>query len=375
MGGKEGTCFSMRLGVTGLPGCGKSTLLAAAAAWADVLSGQAAPQRPGRAGPSGSVAVCPIPDPRVEWLAGQLHPRKVTYATVEWVELPALRSGLSVELARLDGLVMLVRAFDPAQQRHPHPDGRVDPAADLKRLWQEWLSLDWGLVAQRLERLRSAASVPRAQRRPWQQEVELLERCLAALEQGIPLRQAPLSEDEQTALRGYNLVTFLPVVAAASVQEPPSGDGRSGPLAPLYAAAGQLGVEVVEVAAELELELARLDPATREGFMRELGLEPPPGVLRLAQAAYRACHFISFLTAGEQEVRAWTIRRGTTAKEAAGKVHSDMERGFIRAEVVAFADLQRAGSLARARQAGLLRLEGKEYVMQDGDVVEFRFHV
>ena len=367
----------MRVGIAGLPSSGKSTLIAAASAWAHVTRDpQGAAPAAGRTPAGPQQAVVAIPDPRLEWLAGVYRPRKVTPATVEWVELPSLSAGSLPQLLQVDALVWVLRAFDARQTAVPHPEGRVDPAADFRRLWQEWLLLDWAVLDARLERLRHGASVPRAERRQVEQEIQRLERCRAALEAGQSLRQAGLDEADRAALRGYSLVTFLPVLVAVNLDGPAekTSDGELALQAVRAEAAGRCEA-VVGVAARLELELAQLDGETRQAFLRDLGLQPPVGVQRLAQAAYRAVDLICFLTAGEQEVRAWTIRRGTVAKEAAGKVHSDIARGFIRAEVVAFEDLRRAGSLARAREAGLLRLEGKDYVMQDGDVVEFRFHV
>ena len=355
--------------------------MAAAAAWSAAASerdGEGGGARGAKAVPGAIAApqvVAIIPDERVDWLAQHYHPRKVTYATVEWVELPALTPGLVPQLLKLDAVVFVVRAFDPEQAAVAHPQGRVDPAEDFRRLWQEWLLLDWAVVENRLERLRSASSVPRAQRRSVEQEVQLLERCRAALESGSSLRRADLDEAQRASLRGYSLVTFLPTLLAVNIDDGQRAAGRYPGQQALQEAGSRRCEAVVEVSARLERELAELDARTRQEFMRELGIEPPVGVQRLAAAAYEACELISFLTAGEQEVRAWTIRRGTVARDAAGKVHSDMARGFIRAEVVAFEDLKRLGSLARAREAGLLRLEGKEYVVQDGDVIEFRFNV
>lgn len=345
---------------------GKGTLLAAAAAWAN----QAPPSRASEL----QQAVARIPDPRVDWLAQRLKPREVTYATCEWVKLPGLAPAHLQALHRLDAVVLVIRAFDPAQASVPHPAGEVNPVSDFQKLWEEWLLLDWSQVQGRLERLRSGASVPRAQRRSVEQELARLDRCLQALESGIPLRRAPLPEEDRAELRGYSLVTFLPALVAVNIDDAQMAAGRYPGRDRLWELAAQRCEALVEVPARLELDLAQLDPQTRREFMEDMGVQPPVGVERLAGAAYQACELISFLTAGPEEVRAWTIRRGTVAREAAGKVHSDMERGFIRAEVVSFEELQRAGSPAKAREAGLLRLEGKEYLVQDGDVIEFRFH-
>lgn len=361
----------LRLGVAGLPMAGKSTVIAAASAWAEASAGRAA--SPAAAA---TMAVARIPDPRVDWLAETYRREQAIYATVEWVELSELAPARLQAIHRLDAVAILVRAFDPEQRAVPHPQGRVDPAADFERLWQEWLLLDWGQIQERVERLRSAPSVPRAQRRDVERELAVLQRCLGVLEGGLPLRRAELQPEEAALLRGYSLVTFRPVVVAVNLDESQLVQGGSYPgKEALEGAVRGRAEALVEVAARLELELAQLEPESRDAFARELGVSLPVGVERLGRAAYQACGFIAFLTVGEREVRAWTIPRGTPAREAAGRVHSDMARGFIRAEVVAFEDLKRAGSLARAREQGLLRLEGRDYVVQDGDVIEFRFNV
>lgn len=370
----------MRLGLVGLPMAGKSTIMAAAAAWARLGARPDGGHPAGRgvegAAPAAGVVVARIPDERVDWLAERYRPRKVTHATMEWVELPGLAPAQLQALHRLDAVAMVVRAFDPEQRSVPHPQGRVDPAADFARLWEEWLLLDWTQVTNRLERLRSAPSVPRAQRRDVEREQAVLRRCLEALEAGVALRRVELAPEEAALLRGYSLVTFRPVLVAVNLDESQmEAGGRYPGREELALAARDKAEAVVPVAARLELELAGLDAESRASFAQELGLSLPVGVERLGRAAYEACGYIAFLTAGEDEVRAWSIPRGTVARDAAGRVHSDMARGFIRAEVVAFEDLRRAGSLARAREQGLLRLEGKEYVVQDGDVIEFRFNV
>ncbi|HEY8425034.1 MAG TPA: DUF933 domain-containing protein [Limnochordales bacterium] len=372
----------MRLGLVSLPMAGKSTLMAAAAAWARLATRQGEGGAP-RAGagaappaPASGVVVARIPDERVDWLAEQYRPRKVTHATIEWVEVPALAPAHLQALHRLDAVALVVRAFDPEQRSVPHPEGRVDPVADFRRLWEEWLLLDWSQVQGRIERLRSAQSVPKAQRRDIERELSVLERCLQVLEQGLPLSKAALDPEEAALLKGYSLVTFRPVLLAVNLDDAQLAAGGDYPGRDELQKAAMGRVEaVVDVAARLELELAELDAESREAFAQELHLTLPVGVERLGRAAYDACGFIAFLTAGEDEVRAWTITRGTVARDAAGKVHSDIARGFIRAEVVAFDDLKEAGSLARARERGLLRLEGKDYVVKDGDVIEFRFNV
>jgi GTP-binding protein YchF len=258
----------------------------------------------------------------------------------------------------VDALVQVVRAFaDPTGGPAPNPE------RDLANFRSELILADLAIVEKRLERLRKEKGK--------EQEAELLERCRAALEAASPLRRLALSEHEERALSGFGLLSRVPMLVVVNVPEAEAG----APLAaPLHARLDADGLAGLAMCAQIEMEIAALEPAERGAFLADLGLAEPARD-RFIQAAYALLDLISFLTTGEDEVRAWPIRRGTTAVRAAGKVHSDIERGFIRAEVVTYEDFIRLGSEAKCREAGKLRLEGKDYVVRDGDIIHFRFNV
>lgn len=359
----------MQIGIIGLPLAGKTTLFNL------LTGGQAAP-----GGGRGQVhlGVAKVPDRRLDVLAAMYHPRKVTPATIEFTDIAGFlpgetdRAKLNAFLQgvrRSDALLHVVRAFESATL--PHPLGAVDPVRDAREVDTELLLADLQVAEGALARLQVA------RRRSPEEEAQLalLQRCRAALEAGRPVRDLGLADDEERLLRGYAFLTARPLLVAVNLSEEQlrAGDypGRAG-LADYCRRQG--GGEPVEFCGTVEAEIAALDEADREAFLEEYGLAEP-GIARIARVAYAALGLISFLTAGEEEVRAWPIRRGLTAKQAAGKVHSDIEKGFIRAEVVAFEDLVAAGSLKAARERGLVRLEGRDYVVRDGDVVVFRFNV
>ncbi len=320
--------------------------------------------------------VVDVPDARLDYLVGMYAPKKRTPAQIEVVEVPGLVRGASegqgvgnrflAEIREVDAVIHVLRAFpDPAVA---HPEDRIDPLADLETVDLELLLSDLQLLERRLERLKAG------KRKAGDDEAQaLIERCVEALGSGRSLRELDLGPEERPLLAGFGLLTEKPAVWLLNV-----GEGALSGDDPLVARvrerARAAGVPLVVLSAKIEGEIAQLGPSEREAFLADLGLAES-GIDRLARAAYASLGLISFLTAGADEVKAWTIRQGMTAQEAAGRIHSDIARGFIRAEVVAFGDLEAAGSMARAREAGRVRLEGKEYVMADGDVVNFRFHV
>jgi len=279
------------------------------------------------------------------------------------VYLPALRG--------VDALVHVVRAFESASV--PHPDGSVDPLRDAKMLELELILADLATVERRLERLE--ANIKKANKPEDVSERVLFERLKHALEAEKPLRQLELSEEEKGRLRGYALLSGKPMLLVANLGEAEIKQAaawleRSG----LAAFASQPGLAACAVAAPIEAEMAELAPEDAQAFRDDLGLAEP-GLERVIRSTYELLGLVSFLTAGEDECRAWTIKRGTRAQIAAGTIHSDIERGFIRAQVVAFSDLVATGSLAACREKGTLRLEGRDYLVQDGDVIEFKFNV
>jgi GTP-binding protein YchF len=356
----------MKAGIVGLVGSGKSTLFR-------LLTGAAAPA--GR--PEARVGIARVPDERVHALAALFRPKKETWATVEYVDVPGLAKGAGqalVDLPALRGidlLVHVVRAF--ASEAHPHPEGSVDPRRDASMLELELILADLGAVERRLEKLES--NIKKAHRPEDAAERELFLRLRGHLEGEHPLRELALSPDEHRRLRSYGLLSEKPLLLVANLDE--GGiRGAAGFLerSGLAGLAAREGVALCAVSAPIEAEMSQLAPDDARAFREDLGLEEP-GLDRVIRTSYALLGLISFLTAGEDECRAWTVRKGTRAHQAAGAIHSDIERGFIRAEVVAFPDLIRAGSIAACREKGTLRLEGKEYEVRDGDVINFRFNV
>jgi hypothetical protein len=358
----------MKAGILGLSLAGKSTLF-------QLLTGTPAPAPGARS--EARVGIARVPDPRVGRLAAIFHPRKQTLATVEYVDVPGVAKGEGSALVDLpalrgvDALVHVVRGFE--SDAAPHPEGSVDPLRDAKMLELELILADLGTVERRLERL--AASIKKARKPEDEAEQALFVRLREALEAEKPLREASLTPEETHRLRGYALLSGKPMLLVANLGEEDMRDAagaleRSG----LAELARRPGLAACAVSAPIEAEMVDLAPADAQAFRDDLGLAEP-GLDRVIRSTYELLGLVSFLTAGEDECRAWTIPRGTRAQAAAGAIHSDIERGFIRAQVVAFEDLVAAGSIAACRERGTLRLEGRDYEVKDGDVVEFKFNV
>ena len=351
----------MEMGILGFPKAGKTTLF-------NLLTGSHKETgkfaTPGKA----NVGVAAVPDRRLEQLRQLYRPRRYTPATISFVDIPGIRAGESAEsldLARLrdaDALMHVVRAFE--DDEIPHPEGSVDPARDIEILDLELIVADMEVVARRVDRLERARKSGLSR----EQELEaglLSKTVLPALESERPVRELELSGEEEKRLRGFQLLSAKPMVVALNVDE-----GRLASADP--AAMGvRDGVPALVVSAPIEEEIAGLDGDEQDEFLAELGLEEP-SVDRVIRTSYEMLGLISFFTVGEDEVRAWTVRRGTYARRAAAAIHTDLERGFIRAEVVPWTDLVEKRSLAACRQEGLLRLEGKSYVTQDGDIMHIR---
>lgn len=351
----------MKMGMIGLPQTGKSTLFRLLTAGAETGRGRT------------GVGIARVPDERIATLANMYNPRKTTYATLELVDIDGFMPGQDAArflsaVQDVDALVQVVRAFDNPQT--PASLEGIDAAAELFAIQEELATVDWSLLENRLARIERERHKVRAS----EAEVALLARIRDALEEGTHLRRLEFSAEERRLLQGYAFYTAKPLVVVVNVDEGQLQSGTFPGKDRLYEWAERQGVQVIPIASLIEWEIAQLDPDDRRSFMEDIGLEES-GVARLANGVYEQLGLISFFTVGEDEVRAWTIRRGMTAQEAAGKIHSDIARGFIRAEVVAYDDLVRLGSLVRAREEGVLRLEGKTYVMNDGDVVSFRFNV
>ena len=359
----------MQLGILGLPKVGKTTLfntLTAAHEATDKFAASAKTHL-GRAH---------VPDPRLERLRGHYNPRKYTPATVQYVDIPGISKGEGsesldlVKLREVDALVHVVRAFEDPELLHA--EGSVDPARDLETVDLELILADHELVERRIERLEK--SKKRGLKPEEQKELTLLEgTVLTALEAETPLRELELTADDEKRLRGFQLLSAKPRLVVLNV-----GEGRVAetPEQVLDAHGIELrpSTRAVVVSAPIEEEISRLEAEEQGEFLADLGLDEP-ATARLIRASFELLGLIAFFTVGEDEVRAWTLRRGTRARQAGGAIHSDIERGFIRAEVVPWDELLRLGTLAACREQGLLRLEGKEYEVRDGEVVHYRFNV
>jgi len=365
----------VQIAIVGLAGSGKTTV------FNTLTRGHA--ETGGFGGMELHVGVVKVPDERLDKLAVIFKPKKVIQADVTYVDLPAPPASTeghvgtedlpAEHLARLrdsDALLHVVRAFeDPA---NPHPEGAVDPARDLDRLDVEFVLADLALVERRLDRLKTSGrhGTP-AERESNDREEVVLVRLKAGLEAGSPIRDIALDPDEEKAIRGFRFLTQKPVLVLLNVGEGDLG-GAGERVAALAAAYDHRNALVDALSAKIEMELGELEPDEAAVFMEELGIADS-GLDRVIALSYRLLGLISFLTAGPDEVRAWPIRDGSNAVDAAGAIHSDLAKGFIRAETVGYDDLLSLGSMAEARKAGKLRSEGKTYRVRDGDVVEILF--
>jgi GTP-binding protein YchF len=364
--------MALNCGIVGLPNVGKSTIFnamtAAGAASANYPFCTIEP----------NVGMVPLEDPRLTRLQAVFGSAQQIPATVEFVDIAGLVEGASkgeglgnqflAHIRETDAILHVVRCFDDGQV--VHVAGRVDPVHDVETVDTELVLADMETLTRRRERLTKKV---RSGDKEAATDVALTERVLSALEAGKSARSVPLSAEEREVLRDAHLITLKPVLFVANVAE--KDLKAPGPLVErVQALARERGAEVVVISGVIESELASLDGEDRAAFLAELGL-PESGLSRLARAAYHLLGRITYFTCGPKEARAWTIRDGTRAEQAAGVIHTDIERGFIRAEVMSYEDLDRLGSAQAVKEAGLLRLEGKDYLVRDGDVIHFRFNV
>ncbi len=365
----------MKLGIVGLPNVGKSTLFNAITnAGAQSANYPFCTIEP-------NVGTVAVPDKRLDRLTEMYNPAKTTPAVIEFVDIAGLVKGASKgeglgnkflsHIREVDAIVHVVRCFEDGNITHV--DGSIDPLRDMETINLELIFSDMEMMERRIDRLKKTMKGGDKKNLA---ECELCEKILSVLQNGLPARSIDYTKDEFEIAKGANLLTLKPVIYAANMSENDfkSGIDSNAHYQKVIARGKEENAEVLPICAEMEAEVSELSKEDKELFLADLNLTES-GLDRMVASCYRLLGLISYLTAGEKEVRAWTIEEGTKAPQAAGKIHSDFERGFIRAEIVSYDDLIECGSIAAAREKGLYRSEGKEYVIKDGDVVLFRFNV
>ncbi len=366
----------LRLVIVGLPQSGKTTVFNALTRSEAVTGGFSTAE--GEA----NLATVKVPDPRLDALTPLFNPKRIVPADVQYLDVAGLAKGVGEsgmggqllgQLAQANALVLVVRAFE--DDNVPHPETTVDPLRDLETLLLEFTFSDLGIIEKRIDRIDQTVGKLRGnEKEQYEREREALVRCKAALEDGTPIREVELDEEEERLLRGFGFLTQKPLLVLFNVGENQLGEPSDELVASAREQQGRPGVEIHALAGQIEMEISQLDAEDAELFMADLGISES-SLDRVIRLSYDLLGLISFFTVGPDEDRAWTIRRGASAVEAAGEIHSDIARGFIRAEIVAYDDLLATGSMAEAKKAGKLRLEGRAYIMQDGDIAHFLFNV
>jgi len=361
----------LKIGLLGFPKVGKTSLF-------NILTGshlEVEKFSTGKAEPH--LGIARVPDPRLDRLAAMFKPRKVTPAVVEYLDIQGLAKGEAKdplflrEMRNVDAIAHVVRAFE--DDEIPHPEGSLGPKRDLETMETEFLLSDLEVASRRVEKLR--LSIRKAKSPDDEKELVILTRCLEALERETPIRALEFTADEERRIRGFAFLTAKPLLGVINMDE--SDAARLGGFQSLFELdpiASWPKVALCAVSAKIEMEIARLSTADAAAFLEDLQLTEPC-LDRILRASHELLGLSVFFTAGEDEVKAWSVPRSCPAQRAAGAIHSDIERGFIRAEVVAYDKLMEMGSLAAARDKGLLRQEGKEYRVSDGDVINFKFNV
>ena len=363
--------MALSIGIIGLSQSGRTTIFQAA-------TGGVAAARPGEAA---HVGIAKVPDARIDKLSAMFKPQKTTFAEVKYMDLGASVKSLAQsgvggealrELSNMDELINVVRAFE--DDSVPHPQLTVNAGRDIEAMNLELTFSDLAILERRLSRIEQSLKSAKALDRPkYLAEQELLARLKAELEKDIPLRHLTLDAEEEKAISGYQFLSAKPLLIVVNIGE--DGLSRAAEIEKDFSEKfSGTGCRVIAMCGKLEAELATMDDESAAEFRSDYGLSET-GLARTVRASYELLDLISFFTVGPDEVRAWSIESGTPAQQAAGKIHSDIERGFIRAEVVAYDDLIRLGAMAEAKKQGVLRLEGKTYIVKDGDIAHFLFNI
>lgn len=359
----------MEIGIIGLPYSGKSTIFS-------TLLRHKSDSQPGKM--SAERGIVKVPDTRLDKLTEIIQPKKQVNTTIEFIKVPGLdkdsnaAQGLPgaflTSLKNVAALLVVIRHFE--NDFYPHPFGRIDAAADMTWINSEFLISDLIFVETRIEKLQK--SIPKTQSEKEKRELHMMRRFKKQLDQELPIRQMDLNEDELAITKGYQFLTIKPILFVINIQENqiPLSSAIENQLQPFVGR----NCAITTLSAEIEKEIAELSPDDAMAFMADLGIKEP-AVHKLIRKSYELLNLISFFTVGDKECRAWTVRKNSTARQAAGAIHSDMEKGFIRAETVAYDDLVLHKSLNACKEKGVLRLEGKDYPVKDGDVLTIRFNV
>ncbi|MCL2227400.1 MAG: redox-regulated ATPase YchF [Oscillospiraceae bacterium] len=360
----------MKIGLIGLNQTGKTTLF-------NLLTGRGDGMQPSGKG-SANMGTGAVPDERIDFLSGIYNPKKTTYAKLDIIDVAGFavssdgrNSGAAVflnDVRPCDALVHVLRAF--AAEAVPHDMGDIDPARDLEAVETEMLMADLEMIEKRIGRIKAGKKITKEN----EAELALLERCFKWLDDGGSILEMEMEDAERLAIKSFAFLTEKPRIAVVNLDEGQWETAAWPNQEALKELCERLNIPLIKLCVETEMEINRLPEEDKALFMEDMGIEQP-GIAVLARAVYEHLGLISFLTVGEDECRAWTIENGTIAKHAAGKIHSDIERGFIRAEVVKYDSIKELGTMAKVKENGLFRLEGKEYVVADGDIINFRFNV